>query len=162
MLGYNWNPDGWILRKLPDIINIASYTYQDELLIVQKDLIITVLERTVKRSLTADEVDMQLSHPEVIAPHSAIDWPTQWNGEIRPGDLQVETAAVVCGGYICDMCAWCADPVSSSCCTTFRLLMLSRASSRTWMESFLRDLVSQQRTVPSMEPGNRQKTHRNQ
>lgn len=47
---------------------------------------------------------------------------------------------------------WFADPVSSSCWETLRLLTLSRASSRTWMGSYFLDLVSQHLTVPSKEP----------
>lgn len=123
------------------------------------------METTVKRLLTADEVNMQLSHSQVIAPYSAIHWPKQWNDEIRPQVTSMSKLQQWCMminlWYAQDVCTCvrCADPVSSSCCTTFRLLMLSRASSRIWIGSCLRDLVSQQRTVPSMDPGNRQKTH---
>lgn len=47
---------------------------------------------------------------------------------------------------------YCTDPVSSSCWATFTLLIPSRASSNIWMGSNLLDLVSQHRTVPSMDP----------
>lgn len=72
-------------------------------------LIITVLDRSVQGSPTADEVDMQLPHSQVIAPYSAIHWPkheavNSW----RSADLHVSTAAVVCGGYVCDMHKMCA------------------------------------------------------
>lgn len=59
---------------------------------------------------------------------------------------------------------YCTDPVRSSCCATFRLLTLSRASSITWMGSNFLDLVSQQRTVPSIDPKEGKKhttTHKN-
>lgn len=128
-------------------------------------LLIPVLDRIVKRLITADEVHMQLSHSQVIASHSAIHWSKQWNSEIRPQLTMCQLwCAMIDWWYAWDVCtcAWCADPVSSSCCTTFRLLILSRASSRTWMGSCLRDLVSQQRTVPSMDPGKKTKdTHTN-
>lgn len=50
---------------------------------------------------------------------------------------------------VCDLIS---HPVSSSCCTTFKLLTPSVASSRIWIGSYFLDLVSQHLTVPSMDP----------
>lgn len=90
---------------------------------------------------------MQLSHSQVVAPHSAIH-----RAEIMPQtNLEIKSFQSIVL-WSAPRWEWATDPVSSSCCATFRLLILSRASSRTWMGSYLLDLVSQHRTVPSMDP----------
>jgi len=131
-----------------------------------------------KRVLTVDEVYMQLSHSKVIAPHSTVHRPkhktgsktatrtststskifkqlqSEWAGQKKDsGDQHNSSLQMTHVALHSKNPFYFSDPVSSSCCATLMLLTLSRASSRTWIGSNLLDLVSQHRTVPSMDPG---------